>query len=521
MAKKHKKKTKVTKPKVIAPAPSGRKPMKISRAALDNYQSDVLTRQQIRDSYKPALTLGKPKAEQDVLAMDSCGINGIYDYVGNAAGAFGMFGSAEFIGYAALSNLMQDGLLRIGPDTIADEMTRKWIQFDFAGEDDKEGKEVNPIINDIETEFTRLKVQSVFREAEFFNNYFGGCLVYIDTGYSDDPEELKTPLVLDKAKVKKGSLVNLQVVEPVNIYPGVYNSNEPWKDDYFIPETWFILGREIHKSRLLYFAANKPPILLKPAYNFFGIPPVQMVLDYVANFTDTRDAAARLLKKFSLTYLKTNMSAILQDGKGSDQLDLRLGLIAKYRDNDSIVALNGGAVDEQESVEQINTPLSGVIDVVRQTLEFCAAIWRMPIVKFIGISPGGMNATGESDFQNWYDHLISLQEKRFRDNIQTVLELVQLNLGKEPDDNIKFKFVPLKEMSAKETAEIQKFNSEKDQVYLDSGVISQEEVRQRLVDDPDSGYNSIDVDDVPEAPEEFAPPKEEDPKEPEAPEEEI
>lgn len=503
MSRKNKRKLKVQ--YESAPAKETRKPMKISRAALDTYQSYVLTRQQIAKSYRPPLTLGKPKAEQDILAMDYAGSTNIYDYVGNATSAFGMFGSAEFIGYAALSNLMQDGLLRIGAETLADEMTRKWIQFDFAGEDGDHDakKKVNPILNDIETEFTRLDVRGIFNKAEFYNEYFGGCLVYIDTGYSDDDEELLTPLVIDKAKVKKGSLINLMVVEPVNVYPGIYNSNEPLKQNYFVPETWFVLGKEVHKSRLLFFAPNTPPILLKPAYNFFGIPPVQMVLDYVANFTDSREAAARLLQKFSLTYLRTNMEAILSGGSG-EALDLRADLIAKYRDNNSLVMTDM----ETEDMAQINTPMNGVIDIVRQTLEFVAALWRIPVVKFLGISPGGMNATGESDFQNFYDHVCSLQEKRFRDNIQTLLEIVQLNLGKEPDPNIEFKFVPLKEMSAKETAEIQKMNAETNDIYVTMGAVSQQEVRQKIADDPDSGFNGIDVDDVPESPGEFNPPAE-------------
>jgi phage-related protein (TIGR01555 family) len=505
VGKKNRKRNRATKAEAIAPGKTIRKPMKISQEALSTHQDNIMTRRQIVESYRPAFTLGKPKEEQDKLAMDACaGSNSIYDYIGNTTSAFGMFGSAEFIGYAALSNLMQDGLLRIGADTMADEMTRKWIQFDFAGEDDQKGKDKNPILEDIESEFTRLKVRERFNTAEFYNEYFGGCLVYIDTGDGDDPKELLTPLALDKAKIKKGCVVNLQPVEPVNVYPGIYNSNNPLLEDYFEPSTWFVLGKEVHKTRLLFFAANTPPILLKPAYNFFGIPPVQMILDYVANFTDSREAAARLLQKFSLTYLKTNMSAILTGGS-CEQMDLRAQLIAKFRDNNSLIMINGGNADEAEGIEQVNTPLSGVIDIVRQTLEFVAALWRIPVVKFLGISPGGMNATGESDFQNFYDHILSVQEKRFRHNIQIMLEIVQLNLGKEPDPNITFKFVPLKEMSAKETAEIQKLNSEKDVAYIDSGVISQEEVRQRIVDDPDSGYNSIDVDDVPEAPDDYSP----------------
>lgn len=53
-------------------------------------------------------------------------------------------------------------------------------------------------------------------------------------------------------------------------------------------------------------------------------------------------------------------------------------------------------------------------------------------------------------------------------------------------------------MDEKERAELNKTQADKDAVYLANGVISQEEVRQRLSLDRYSGYTMIDVDDVPE-----------------------
>jgi len=497
MKKRNKKNNPKTKP--LAASKPGRTPMKISSESLEQHQSHIMVRKQIKESYSPPITFGKPKEDIE-LAMDFCS-NSIYDFIGSSSNSsLGLFGSAEFMGYASLSNLMQDGLLRIGPDIMAEEMTRKWVEFSFSGESEGDNKEKSTEIEEIESEFTRLDVRGIFRQAELFNEFFGGCLVYIDTGDSEDEDELKTPLALDDAKIKKGSLINLQVVEPVNVYPGTYNSDNPLKKDYFQPDTWFVLGKEVHKSRLLHFTANTPPLLLKPAYNFFGIPPVQMALDYVAKFTDSREAAARLLKKFSLTTLGTNMESILQGGTSSS-LDLRAQLIAKYRDNESLILID----KETEEISQINTSLAGVIDITRQTLEFVASIWRIPNVKFFGISPGGMNATGESDFQNFYDHTNAEQERKFRKNVQTVLEIVQYNLGKKPDPNIVFKFVPLKEMSAKEIEENQKMKAERYEILETNGVISSLEIRTVIAKDPDSGFNDIEVDDVPEAPDNYEP----------------
>lgn len=52
-------------------------------------------------------------------------------------------------------------------------------------------------------------------------------------------------------------------------------------------------------------------------------------------------------------------------------------------------------------------------------------------------------------------------------------------------------------MDEKERAKLNKIQADRDAVYLANGVISQEEVRQRLSLDRYSGYTMIDVDDVP------------------------
>ena len=52
-------------------------------------------------------------------------------------------------------------------------------------------------------------------------------------------------------------------------------------------------------------------------------------------------------------------------------------------------------------------------------------------------------------------------------------------------------------MDEKERAKLNKIQADGDAVYLANGVISQEEVRQRLSLDRYSGYTMIDVDDVP------------------------
>lgn len=443
----------------------------------------------LQELFSPPVTLASPLVPENKpelapsLAHDAACDCSLSDYLATQS----IRGAQAFIGYAACSNLAQDGLMRAGVETLADEMTRKFFEL-VSTSDEDESEAVATLSKALE----HFEVEEVFNRAAANTGYFGGCLVFMDFG-NNSPEELQTPLALNSIKIAPGSFKGLKLVEPINISPGQYNASNPLSKNYFEPEYWYILGQRVHASRFLKFINNEPPLLFKPAYNFFGIPMVQIALDYIADFTGCRNSAARLLRKFSLTVFKTAMDSVLYGDDASD-LDKRLAFFARYRDNDGVMMVD----QETEDIVQINTPLSGVDVIVRQALELLAAIWRIPAVKLLGISPGGFNATGESDIRGFYDFVASQQKKVFGKPLKTLLTVLQLSELGSISQGIKPEFISLWEMTEREQADIQKLKADTNAVYLDRQVVSQEEVRARIALDPSSGFSGIDVDDVPE-----------------------
>ena len=296
------------------------------------------------------------------------------------------------------------------------------------------------------------------------------------------------------AELKPGLSLNLVVVDPVNVFPGDYNSLSPLSSDYFRPRWWWVIGQRIHASRLIRLVANEVPVLLRPAYNFLGIPQAQILWDYVLHFQECRAAAARLLTKFSLTVFKTKMADILFSAGGTGQLDARIRFMTQNMNNDGVLAID----KDDEDVLKLETPLSGVTDIVRQSLEILAALNRTPAVKLLGISPSGFNATGESDIRNYYDYITSQQEKVLRNGFRPVLNCLQLHLHGKIDSSVTFDFAPLGEEDRAALATLQKTKADTIAVYLDRDIIAPEEARKALADDPDSGFADIDPEAVPE-----------------------
>lgn len=435
----------------------------------------------IRRNYGVPLTNAGEKVKA---AMDNAlEQSGHFNTVRNVVASGGLDAYPQFLGYAYLSGLQQNGFIRAGVEGLADEMTAKFIELvRFSDTDDNDDNKISKI-NEFLNQF---QIKELFNKAAALNGYFGGCLIFIDTG----DEDLLSAL---DEKSLNHSIKNFVLVEPINTYPGRYNSINPLAPNYFVPETWFVLGQEVHASRLLYLAADEVNMLLKPAYNFFGIAPAQIAADSVSHFIKDREAASRLLHKYSLLVFKTDMGSALYSGN-PEELYSRVKVLADFRDNNSVIIID----KEDEDIVTVTTSLAGVTDVVRLSLELMPIMFRQPLTKFLGISPGGMNATGESDENNWNEYVLSQCEKQLRKPVKRLLELIQYDLFGEVDEKIDFIFKI--QSSNDETKEVNN-NKIKADTYVQlttAGIISPEEARKALAEDEKSGFNSIDIDNVPE-----------------------
>ncbi len=480
-----------TAPPQATPAPSGR-PVPPPRLSLHPDVGGGIpggvppTLDEVRQLYGPPRTLGA--SEEERLALDSkLAEGGVYTLLQHTF-QLGQAAAPQFMGYGALQNMAQNGLLRACIETVADDMTREWITLRGGAAD------TGDRLKELEAALTRYDLQRVFHEAAELVGYEGGAFVFIDTGA--DGEQLTTPLHLGPSgtELAPGRPLRFTVIDPVNVFPGEYDSTSPLRADYFRPRWWWVLGERVHKSRLIRLVANEVPILLRPAYNFMGLPQAQILWDYILHFQECRIAEARLLKKFSMTVFKTNMQDILLSAQGTAELDRRVRFMIQTMSNDGVLAVD----KDSEDVVKLETPLSGVTDIVRQALEFLAALNRTPAVKLLGISPSGFNATGESDIRNYYDHITSQQEKVLRQGIRQALECIQLHEFRAIDRGLDFDFAPLGEEDRAALATQQKTLADTAAVYLDRGVISAEEARAALVRDADSPYSDIDPEDLPE-----------------------
>ena len=420
------------------------------------------------------------------MALDAQPLSSVYQY------ANCQFAGCGFMGYPVLSELTQISEYRSPSETAAQEMTRKWVRFTTTGKGDKADK-----VAKLEKAFKTFKVRDVFRLAAAHDGLFGHGQVYIRIDEQMDDERRALPLIIDPATIKKGSFLGFTNVEPIWTSPYAYNAIDPTAPDFYRPSSWYILGKKTSASRLLSFISRPVPDILKPAYNFGGLSMTQLMEPYVNSWIRTRQSISDLVHSFSTSGLATDLNTLLQGPNGApDDLLARADLFATFRDNQGLMLLNKA----EEEFFQFNVPLSGLHELQAQAQEQMAAPSHTPLVKLLGITPSGLNANSDGEIRVYNDYIHAQQEAIFRHPLNRVLQIIQLHEFGEIDPDIGFEFESLFELDGTQLATNRKSDADAAAAYIDRGVLAPEEVREQLAADPNSGYENINVDDVPPPP---------------------
>jgi len=156
----------------------------------------------------------------------------------------------------------------------------------------------------------------------------------------------------------------------------------------------------------------------------------------------------------------------------------RMGLQQLVRGQHNITLL-----DENESFQYLTTSISGLPELLDRFPQRVSAITGIPLTLLMGMSPAGLNATGASDVRFFYDNVVA---KYQTDLLYDVIRRVYALAFKSPSgptqgrapEKFRLTFAPLYQQTELEKADIALRNAQRDQIYMASGVITADQVRQ-------------------------------------------
>lgn len=418
-----------------------------------------------------------------------------------------------FLGYPYLAEMAQRAEFRKPCIVITREATREWIKFRYnqstRSEDDDLKEEIDGTnaaderVKAIEDEFDRLNIRRIVGEQIKQALLYGIGHVFIDVAAQHGDTDTSLPLRVTPEGVKQGSLRGFRTIEPLWATPSVYNAADPLRDDFFKPQTWYIVGRQVHTDRLIDMVPYEVSDLLKPAFNFGGLSLTQQIRAYVHNFLRTRNSVSNITSNFSKLVLLTDMAGTMQSPTGSGDSYPSMAFSDVERENvvgraafmqgvsegqDTIVADKNA-----EDVRVVSTPLGGLNDLQASAMEAMASIPGIPLVKLFGIQPSGLNASSEGEIRVFYDEISSFQEAHIRPVLERISRLVQLHLWGEIDENLSFEFNPLWQLDGERLAAVEKLHADIDLVNIQAGKISPDEAREREKHSDTSIYMKVDL----------------------------
>ena len=115
-----------------------------------------------------------------------------------------------------------------------------------------------------------------------------------------------------------------------------------------------------------------------------------------------------------------NLANMLSTADGEDKVLNRLQVIDLARN-----ILNSIAIDvEGEDYDFKSLSMAGVKDVLDSTCNMLSAVTDIPQTILFGRSPAGLNATGDSDMENYYNMVERIQKRNMKRNARIVIDLI-------------------------------------------------------------------------------------------------
>lgn len=350
-------------------------------------------------------------------------------------------------------------------NTPAEDMTREWFDTVF---DDPEGKNTKTIEQAEKRFGIKAKVLGAIRWARLY----GGSVLIIGLR----GEKLDQPL--DVSRVRRGQLQYLHVLDRHRIAPTGQLTTDLESPNFGLPETYTVAESSVmvHWTRLLRFGGQPLPYFAWRENGMWDDSELQHVMDSVMDHDQAAGQIASMMFEANVDVVKvSDLTTLAATDKGAESIKRRFGLAAVMKSSNRMFIIDAGETYEKKSNSFVN--LDKVLE--KFQVETCAAA-DIPMTKLFGQSPGGLNATGESDLTNYYDRISSDQEARLLAPLSRLYEVVaRSELGGLPDD-FDIEFRPLWQIPASVQSDIDKKNMERDTGYITAGVLTEGTVARNL-----------------------------------------
>lgn len=351
-------------------------------------------------------------------------------------------------------------------DIIPQDMTRTWRHIDS-----EDGRDADD----------ELMIADKFREAYKWARVYGTSFIVLDIKGSGP---LSKPL--NMKRLKKGCIRSLQVIDRTRMHAMGTIDTEPMSPTYGLPTHYQFVNSasKIHHSRLLRFEATNLPLYEFMRNQWYSDSTLIPLMEVIDNFHTAAKSAAQLCQEAVVDVVSIEgLQDILTSPEGEKEIMKRFRVMKQLKSLYNVLLL-----DSNEEFSTKTAQLNGVKDLIWEYLRIIAAAVGIPATRFLSASPDGMNATGESDLNNYIDLIQGLQRAIFKPKLITIDKLIQAHYGIEP---YKYKFNCVFPESLTQKAERVKKTIEPITMLVESLIITREDAQQLIIDEQIYGTDRV------------------------------
>lgn len=351
--------------------------------------------------------------------------------------------------YALLNSMYRSGsILQSVVDIVPQDMLREWfdIQGDIKPED----------LDKLDRMMRRVKLRDRLDEGLRWGRLYGGaCGIILIRG-----QEKSLDKPLKPESIVPDSFAGLLILDRWSgVSPGLDVVTDMSDPDFGLPEYYDISSGDgtkivarVHHSRVVRFTGRELPYLEKLAEVYWGESEIEPIFTDIRLYDNVMANMGNLTFRANIdTMAIKNLEQLFSVGSTERQKRFWETMQAQ-----SVMQSNFGyrLIDQENQVSNQQYTFTGWNYVTEAIQVNLAAATHIPATKLFGRSPAGMNATGESDLQNYYDYIDGLRESKLRPIIERLLPVMCMSvLGEIPED-IDFTFPPLWTPTAMELAQI-------------------------------------------------------------------
>jgi phage-related protein (TIGR01555 family) len=351
-------------------------------------------------------------------------------------------------------------------DRLVDDATRE--PFNILGTGDYDWGSVHSDLED-------LGALEVTADTWRWARLQGGCLMVMA---ANDGHPYDQPLDLNNVS----ALLSLETLEAQYATPGGgvfgYASGKPTHYD--------VAGKDgkafqIHPSRVIRIDGVKVPSA-RLGLTGWGPSVIQRVYGDLMRLGQAMGYSAAIMHDMSVMILKMPGLRKQQAAAGSRSRAETQSAVEGIRM--ILDSLHVMLLDSDETYEQVTRDLGGLDKLIDKFVDAIVRATDMPRTIVLGESPGGLNASSDSEMRGWFDHVAARRKQVLTavfNRLLTVLTAIRRNRGEKVPDNWTIEWGSLWQPTAVEQADTLLKGVQAMQIAVQLGIMTAAQAQAHLV----------------------------------------